>query len=220
MSQSNKRPLCWWEAPGITPPTVYNVNDSREFSGTSLADPSPLEPGIWLVPRNGYLDRPPKARKGYALCRNADGLGWDHVVDHRGQLAYRTVQPYRDPVLGIEISPGQSMPWPFLGELPTGWTFQAPDSKFSAWRDGKWVSDRRAESRASRAIVEAGIADRLRDASLQMVPLEDALALGQATEQERALFLQWTQYRIDVTRVRQQPGFPTDITWPEIPGDR
>ena len=54
-------------------------------------------------------------------------------------------------------------------------------------------------------------------AALRIAPLQDATDLGSATEAEAALLLSWKQYRVDLSRIEQQAGFPTVIDWPESP---
>lgn len=57
----------------------------------------------------------------------------------------------------------------------------------------------------------------LQVASLRIAPLQDAQDLATATDAESAQLLAWKQYRVDLSRIEQQVGFPTVIDWPEIP---
>lgn len=54
-------------------------------------------------------------------------------------------------------------------------------------------------------------------AALRIAPLQDAVDLGRATAVESANLKKWKEYRVDVNRVSEQTGFPTDITWPVSP---
>lgn len=54
-------------------------------------------------------------------------------------------------------------------------------------------------------------------AALRIAPLQDAADLGKATDAEASLLLSWKQYRVDLSRIEQQSGFPTVIDWPESP---
>ncbi|WP_256598018.1 tail fiber assembly protein [Pseudomonas sp. TKO29] len=54
-------------------------------------------------------------------------------------------------------------------------------------------------------------------AALRIGPLQDAVDVGRATEEEAASLLQWKGYRIDLMRIEQQKGFPTAIGWPLSP---
>ncbi len=56
---------------------VYQVNDQGLYVGTTTADESPLEPGVWLIPAGCVTVAPPKAPAGMT-CR-WDGQQWCHV---------------------------------------------------------------------------------------------------------------------------------------------
>ncbi|WP_242487481.1 MULTISPECIES: tail fiber assembly protein [unclassified Pseudomonas] len=57
----------------------------------------------------------------------------------------------------------------------------------------------------------------LKAAALRVAPLQDAVDIGNATEEESARLLQWKSYRIDLMRIEQQEGFPAAIDWPLSP---
>ena len=38
---------------------VYQTNDEGVFVGYTVADESPLEPGVWLIPRGCIIEQPP-----------------------------------------------------------------------------------------------------------------------------------------------------------------
>ncbi|WP_308852286.1 tail fiber assembly protein [Pseudomonas entomophila] len=50
-----------------------------------------------------------------------------------------------------------------------------------------------------------------------ITPLQDALEIGEATEQENAVLMAWKRYRVLLSRVPSQPGFPEAIEWPALP---
>ncbi|MNJ30611.1 Caudovirales tail fiber assembly protein [compost metagenome] len=54
-------------------------------------------------------------------------------------------------------------------------------------------------------------------ATVEIAPLQDAVDVGDATPEEEARLVTWKQYRIAVSRTTQQPGWPTDVDWPESP---
>lgn len=54
-------------------------------------------------------------------------------------------------------------------------------------------------------------------ATTRIAPLQDAVDLGEATPADEAALLAWKQYRVKVNRVNQQPGYPANIAWPEVP---
>lgn len=57
----------------------------------------------------------------------------------------------------------------------------------------------------------------LRVAALRIAPLQDAVDLGSASEEESASLLLWKQYRVDLGRIAAQDGFPESVVWPESP---
>lgn len=57
------------------------------------------------------------------------------------------------------------------------------------------------------------------DASTKMTPLQDAIDLDIATDDEIARLNDWKRYRVELNRISQQPGYPRDIQWPIAPSD-
>lgn len=53
----------------------------------------------------------------------------------------------------------------------------------------------------------------------RMGPLQDAVDIDRATDDELARLLLWKGYRIDLNRIEQQEGFPIDIDWPLSPDE-
>ncbi|MHC8366308.1 tail fiber assembly protein [Pseudomonas sp. ZT5P21] len=69
------------------------------------------------------------------------------------------------------------------------------------------------------AVVALNERDRRLDvAALRIAPLQDAVDLGEASENEEQSLLAWKRYRVAVNRISQQAGFPTNIDWPAPPG--
>ncbi|MDF0605375.1 tail fiber assembly protein [Neisseriaceae bacterium TC5R-5] len=67
------------------------------------------------------------------------------------------------------------------------------------------------------AQAQAELTRRIQMATFAIAPLADALELGIATEEEQASLIAWKRYRIELSRMPQQPGYPTDIDWPTEP---
>ena len=60
--------------------------------------------------------------------------------------------------------------------------------------------------------------DALKAHATSMIdPLADAVELDDASPAEVAALKAWKVYRLALTRIEQQPGFPGDIEWPEAP---
>lgn len=62
---------------------VYNYHSEyKHFTGESMADESPLEPGAFLYPSNSTTIAPPPHEYGKVSVWN-DGF-WEQIEDHRG----------------------------------------------------------------------------------------------------------------------------------------
>ncbi|WP_305883414.1 tail fiber assembly protein [Pseudomonas asiatica] len=54
-------------------------------------------------------------------------------------------------------------------------------------------------------------------ADTAIAPLQDAVELEEATEAEAALLKEWKRYRVALSRLPEQEGYPTTINWPTPP---
>lgn len=54
-------------------------------------------------------------------------------------------------------------------------------------------------------------------ATNRIAPLQDAADLGIATEKEREGLFAWKRYRVELSRLDAQDGYPLGIRWPGIP---
>lgn len=57
----------------------------------------------------------------------------------------------------------------------------------------------------------------LKQAANTMAPLEDADKLGIISEPEREQLTVWQRYRVTLYRLPQSDGWPTEVSWPEMP---
>ncbi|WP_255248820.1 tail fiber assembly protein [Pseudomonas plecoglossicida] len=63
-----------------------------------------------------------------------------------------------------------------------------------------------------------GETERLRAAADQAIaPLQDAIDLDEATEAEVSLLVEWKRFRVALSRLPEQEGYPTTIDWPTPP---
>lgn len=89
-----------------------------------------------------------------------------------------------------------------LGFIYTGSSFVAPPSPSEAELVGAAL----------------GLRDRLLGVSaLRIAPLQDAVDLGLASEEEKAALLEWKRYRVSLNRIQEQPAFPGEVNWPDPP---
>lgn len=71
---------------------VYHYDEEGVFVGSSEADPSPLEPGVFLVPANATPAAPPEAgdtEAGEGEVAVFDGTDWTLHPDHRGTIYWQ-----------------------------------------------------------------------------------------------------------------------------------
>ncbi|MFJ2981181.1 MULTISPECIES: tail fiber assembly protein [unclassified Pseudomonas] len=67
------------------------------------------------------------------------------------------------------------------------------------------------------AIVQAEILRLRFSADQAIAPLQDAVEFGRADQAKQDLLRAWRNYRIDLSEVPEQAGYPTDIDWPAPP---
>lgn len=88
---------------------------------------------------------------------------------------------------------------------------------------GKWVFDgesivEKTVTLAERVTQAAQIrADKNAAATVVIAPLQDAVELGRASEEEKARLIAWKNYRVDLLQL--DITSPDNIIWPEAPGD-
>lgn len=61
------------------------------------------------------------------------------------------------------------------------------------------------------------MAQRRAVADAAIAPLQDALELDEATEAEAALLKEWKRYRVALSRLPEQEGYPSEVDWPAPP---
>lgn len=122
----------------MTTKTVYQTDELGIYVGLAIADASPLEPGVWLIPALCVEQEPPSAPEGQAA--RWDGLNWKLIDCYRGLTAYNTTT--REPLVIDRVGP-----------LPAGYTLEAPGPG-QVWEFGQWVDD-------VPAVVEALYQERL-----------------------------------------------------------
>ena len=58
---------------------IYNYDLNNIFTYTSVADESPLEPGVYLLPSGATFKEPLKDKKGFCNKFNQDKDKWEYV---------------------------------------------------------------------------------------------------------------------------------------------
>lgn len=75
-----------------------------EYMGSGEADPSPLEPGVYLIPAHATTSKPPIRKDKQAIVRLESG--WGYAPDHRGEIWYVGETPHTIHSLGDPSSSG------------------------------------------------------------------------------------------------------------------
>lgn len=154
------------------------------------------------IPENACTEKPLAAKSGYVVCRNSKLTGWEYLVDHRGETVWN-------------VKTGDAIKITVPGDYPADTTIYTPATPYDKWNGERWVTDAAAQQAAEVAATNATKAALLKSASEQIAPLQDAVDLDMATDDEKARFDEWRKYRVLLTRV--DPGKAPDITWPEVP---
>lgn len=104
---------------------VYQTDHLGIYTGKTVADRSPLEPDVWLIPGGCVEVAPPAIPDKKAAFW--DGRRWQLVDSYKGLVAYNIVT--REPLV-IERA----------GSLPKGYTLEVPGPG-QIWGIGHWVDD-------------------------------------------------------------------------------
>ncbi|WP_192457698.1 tail fiber assembly protein [Musicola keenii] len=181
--------------------TVYHADPlTREYMGASYEY---LMVGTGL-PADSYADAPDLPPAGQALRRCADGEGWEHVSDYRGQTAYGTAD-------------GKPQTVTALGELPDELTLLAPTTEYDKWSGSAWVTDAAAQQAAATAEAQRELTARKSVAAARLAELTYAVDLEIATEAEQNALTAWKTYLVQLSRI--DTATAPDIDWPEIPAE-
>lgn len=95
---------------------------------------------------------------------------------------------------------------------PPGKTRVSGPDGLPVWADSPPPSD--AEVRARNEALRAYL---MKTASERIAPLADAVDLELATDAEKAALRAWRLYRIELSRMDGQPGYPLAVEWPNSP---
>lgn len=178
---------------------VFNFDgDTREY----LSQTAEFLPVGLGVPANACTDKPLAAKKGYVVCRNSQLTGWEYLADHRGETVWN-VKTWAE--LQITVP----------GDYPADTTIYPPSTPYDKWNGERWVTDEAAQQAAEVAAANATKSELIKSASEQIEPLQDAVVLDMATDDEIARFNEWRKYRVLLTRVDTSTA--PAIVWPDMP---
>ncbi|MBJ2706698.1 tail fiber assembly protein [Salmonella enterica subsp. enterica serovar Newport] len=177
---------------------IFNLrSDTNEFIGAGDA----YIPPHTGLPANCTDIAPPDIPSSHIAVFDAETQTWSLQEDHRGETVYDTTT-------------GNQMYISEPGPLPENATSVSPGGGYKKW-DSKtqvWVNDEAAEAAARLREAEGTKNRLLQIASEKIAPLQDAVDLGIATDDEKAQLHEWKKYRVLVNRVDT-----TNLVWPEQP---
>ncbi|WP_025138071.1 tail fiber assembly protein [Achromobacter sp. DH1f] len=98
------------------------------------------------------------------------------------------------------------------GEVPHGKIRVSGSDGMPMWGDVPPLTPEQALVAAS-----TKLSSLMAHATAAIAPLQDASDLGIATDAELQALTTWKRYRVALSRLPSQKGFPLDVDWPEQP---
>lgn len=105
--------------------TVYQTNHLGLYVGPAIAQESPLEPGVFLIPAGCVEVAPPECPEDKIQSWN--GKRWQLLDYFNGLIVYNTHT--REPLTLTDAGP-----------IPNGYTVLRPQPG-QVWKNGRWVDD-------------------------------------------------------------------------------
>ncbi|EAM1614775.1 tail fiber assembly protein [Salmonella enterica] len=175
---------------------IFNLrSDTNEFIGAGDA----YIPPHTGLPANCTDLAPPDITSSHIAVFDAETQTWSLKEDHRGETVYDTTT-------------GNQMYISDPGPLPENVTSVSPDGEYQKWDGKAWVKDEAAETAARLREAEGTKSRLLQMAAEKIAPLQDAVDLEIATDDEKARLDEWKKYRVRVNRVDT-----SNPAWPEKP---
>ncbi|OQS36687.1 hypothetical protein B0T40_09855 [Chromobacterium haemolyticum] len=200
----------------IVEKTVYSYSpQTGEYAGETTAMRSPLDVDeVCLIPAWATEAAPPETgERQAAVFRADDGSVPSHSL-HGG--CWRIVPDWRGAPLWSKAN-AQPVAARIGDTLDSLGATELEPPAFGVWAGKGWVVDSAALFDAQVASVEAEQSARRAQADAAIVPLHDAVELGVATDSEVEKLKVWRRYRIELSRVAQQSGYPQSVEWPGVP---
>ncbi|EGT4306135.1 tail fiber assembly protein [Cronobacter sakazakii] len=179
--------------------SVYNYDgETREYLSTSVEY---LALGVG-IPANSCTDAPIVEKAGFAICRTADGAGWEYVADHRGETVYSTETGAKVIISAPGVYPADTTPL-------------APATPYDRWNGAEWVTDTAAQQAAAVASAEAQKQALLQQAQSTISIWQTELQMDIISDEDKTRLLAWLKY-IKALQAADVSTAP-DIVWPEKP---
>ncbi|MGA4469587.1 tail fiber assembly protein [Enterobacter hormaechei] len=178
---------------------VFNYDSETREILSSTTEYIPVGVGL---PANACTDVPPEGKDGFVVCRTIADDSWEYLADHRGETVWNT-------------ETGEPVEITLPGGYPSGTTTAAPATPYDAWNGEQWVTDETAKIAADVKNAELKKAELLIMVGAIISPLQDAVELGIADNEESNLYDAWRKYRVLLNRV--DPLLGPNLVWPEQP---
>ena len=176
--------------------TVFHFDAlTKEYVGSEKVE---IPPHTGL-PANCCLSTPPKDKKDF--IQTWDGKKWGYTEDYRGIAIFQK-------------SSGQELVLRELGPIPDDCVTEQPTSQFVTWENGKWVEDKDKKIAALTELAEQRKVAELNHANELVKPLEYAVKLEIATENEKVNLEALMKHIVLVSRISTVD--PESIEWPEL----
>ncbi|MBT1869324.1 tail fiber assembly protein [Enterobacter mori] len=178
---------------------VFNYDSETREILSSTTEYIPVGVGL---PANACTDAPPEGKDGFVVCRAITDDSWEYLADHRGETVWNT-------------ETGEPVEITLPGGYPAGTSTVAPETPYDAWDGEQWVTNETAKIDADIKNAELKKAELLIMAGAIISPLQDAVELGIADNEESNLYDAWRKYRVLLNRV--DPLLVPNLDWPEQP---
>lgn len=185
---------------------VYNYSPlTGEYLSKEEADKSPLEVNVYLIPSHATVIAPPVTEGNQIACF-ADGK-WVVKCDFRRVDLWSKETAKK--LSGVICSS--------LDEINA--TEKKPTGDCVKWNaeHDDWEADEGAVYAAAKSKADDDYSSRLKCVNDALVILQDAVDLEMASTGEIADLIALKKYRVLLSRVLYQSGYPQVIEWPDYP---
>lgn len=162
---------------------VYSYDENGCFVNEEIADKSPLENGVYLIPANATIIKPLEKKDGFAICFN--DTKWEYVEDNRNKTVYVKATK-------------QELKVDYLGKIKDEHTLLVP-KQFDKWDEisKNWIEDIELKKEYEKSLIPKTIT--LRQARLYLLSIGLLDDLENIINQNRAYQIEW-EYANNIER--------------------
>lgn len=185
---------------------IYNYShEDHTYTGESIADESPLQSGVYLIPAKATVIKP-QEYGDYEIPVFENG-SWIIKKDYRGVALYS-----KDTGEVIYAGLGQTLE--DLGAT----LVERPDDTY-VWDESteNWVKDETRTLAKLRNEINCVVSELMESANLKISIYQDSYDLGIASDSEKLLLKAWKEYRVMLNRIPLQETYPRSVIYPTLP---